>query len=282
ANFEIFTFTSTLLFLNVVFIVLIFFGLVSIQRRQTKLKSNLMQMEWMWPVDNKALLYTKLIILNIVMGTMIMVFSTSDRPLLTVLLVFSNSLFVTAAYFYTNALLLDRQTKIKKSTWLILFIVAIDFLILTLSVRYLNRESNILLILYQVILIAVIYFLFHKVVLFKVFAHKRLQKFKLVYKESYVLVLMTWIILSSVIPVYLLYKISYNHEMETLVKQNQLFITQRINRLTDNSSPDAYKFFEIVDNSQLHIRNCYTSILNNTTVRGSISPEDSTGLKRSG
>ncbi|MBL0341313.1 MAG: cache domain-containing protein [Bacteroidetes bacterium] len=225
--------------------------------RNSKLKANQLRLDWLWPDKKKSEIYGRFSIFNLGMAVLTIFILTWPKPsfqypLLSFYMIFFNIYATLTAYYfvchYQFLTSISDEGTYKKTACIYVSGAILLFGIVTLF--YSSNSSK---------LVAAIYsagVLFSAFYLFKDFIREDQQeadnsKDKQLVSENRLLkgfttMLLTWITLASLLPVYCFFVLSHNVEAEIIGRQHQLAWINGINNYTNKDSEliNGYHKFE--------------------------------------
>ena len=257
-NIKIFVVTLFFLVIMLLMVGLQIGILLMFNIRNSKLKANQLRLDWLWPDRKRSEIYKRFSIFNLGMavGTICMLtffMPAYENPLLAFYMVFFNIYVTLSTYYfichYRFLKLISDKGRIKR---LIIYVTGTLFLFGIITLFYNAIESTLTAIAYSLLVIAAAYILFKPFIKGQENPDSSISEDKMV--KGFTLMLLTWVTLAALLPVYCFFVLAHNVEAEIIGRQHQISWVKKINELTDKGSDliNGNQKFDLSENSNIN------------------------------
>lgn len=233
----IITLSVILLFGSFSVVSLMILILYLIQKRRSKLRIKTFLFNWLKPNTDRALEHQILTILFSIILIVLLAMtlsSLSERDVLFTMIITNAYLFIISYTWLApknSRRYTDRSVDRTNFYWsFVLFIIAADFFYFF----WIDKDSSVIILLYQIFLLSFVTISgSHEEVIKAI--HKRIPKVRLLSKarrsltkNAYNIFLFVWLLLSSGLPMFYIFMVSYNQEMRIWEKYKQLHLASSL------------------------------------------------------
>lgn len=222
----------TLLHLFLYFILFLSMAIISkiIQKSKSHLRKKEVQYSWLWPQENNKTKYREIFISNSFTAFLLVVFTSFSNNSQSVALLYVASI---VSFFYIFVKL--KYGEITRGFWRRQMLSTLIFLLGILIIIVYNIVNGYWYVLLFILLLFLV-FRFSRTLLIRVSLSSR---------NCYALMWVSWILIISIIPSFLFYRISYDQESELAIKHDQLQMAREISEKNSvwNNSGEREMFF---------------------------------------